>query len=36
MDTQDELIDAMRKFIEWAEGEWDEPTEEERVRALEI
>ena len=36
MATQNERLDAMREFIEWAEAEWGEPTEEEKARAREI
>lgn len=36
MATQNERLDAMREFIEWARAEWGEPTEEEKARAREI
>ena len=36
MATQNERLDAMREFIEWAKAEWGEPTEEEKARAREI
>jgi len=34
--ARDAQLDSMQNFIDWATGEWGEPTDEEKQRADEI